>query len=51
MNDKWIVISFWDYRSESGYSIEEFYSEEEAINYSKSIDEEDLYCVAKVISQ
>ncbi|MBD8836283.1 hypothetical protein IFU39_00420 [Paenibacillus sp. CFBP 13594] len=51
MNEKWIVISFWDHRTESGYSIEEFYSEEKALDYSKSIDEEDLYCVAKIVSQ
>jgi len=49
MNDIWIVISFWEYRTESGYTIEEFYSEEEALSYSKSIDEEDLYCIAKAI--
>lgn len=47
--DKWIVISFYEYRMESGYIIEEFESEQKAIEHSNAINEDDFYCVAKII--
>ncbi|WP_339193762.1 hypothetical protein MKY95_18680 [Paenibacillus sp. FSL P4-0176] len=49
MNDKWIVITYYDDFNDSEYRIKEFCSEAEAISYSTSVDEEDFYCVAKVI--
>lgn len=51
MDYKWIVITFWEHRMESGYRIDEFDTKTEAMEYANVFRKDDLYCVAKVVSQ
>jgi hypothetical protein len=52
LDDEWIVVSTWEYQSDSdynsGYSIDKFKSEEEAMKLAEVL-KNCLYCVAKVI--
>ncbi len=48
---KWIVVTFWERKLESGYRIDEFDTKTEAMEYANVFRKGDLYCVAKIVSQ